>query len=73
MEERSEAVNCLSIQGEVGGEKRRRGRREARGIERKRGNMRRYNERGKRKEIQTEYRGIKADKPVIGKRKRRSE
>lgn len=27
VEERSEAVNCLSIQGEVGGEKRRRGRR----------------------------------------------
>lgn len=46
MEER-EAVNCLSIQGEVGGGKRRRGEEKARGSESKRGNMRRYNEREK--------------------------
>lgn len=45
VEERSEAVNCLSIQGEVGGEKRR-GRRKREAM-RKRGNMRRYNEREK--------------------------
>lgn len=41
--ERSEAFNCLSIQGEVGGEKRRRGRRKRE----KEGNVRRYDVREK--------------------------
>ena len=73
------AFNCLSIQGEAGGEKRWRGRRKQ---EKEEGNMRRYNEKerereGRRREIWKEIkpgnRAIKADKaaPVTVGRKRR--